>query len=41
MEEENWFTVGKPRKVKSGENKTVNGANGENNHQIVTAFNMF
>lgn len=30
MDDDNWFTVGKPKKVKSGENKSVNvAANGE------------
>lgn len=29
MEEGNWFTVGKPKKVKSSENKAAEVANGE------------
>lgn len=40
MDEDNWLTVGKPKKVKSGEIKTVNEANGEqlNRHNILHVF---
>lgn len=40
MDEDNWLTVGKAKKVKSGEIKTVNEANGEklNRHNILHVF---
>ena len=29
MDDDNWLTVGKPKKIKTGEKKVVNNVNGE------------